>query len=313
MRILVALGGNAILAGDTERTAEEQFENVQKACKHLLKIISHGHRLTITHGNGPQVGDILLRDELARDRLPYMPLDVCVAESQGMIGYMIQQSLRKELKRAGIDLHVATILTETVVDANDPAFKNPTKPIGSFYSESEAARLKKEKGWHLVKEDKKGYRRTVPSPIPLSIVQGEMIRELMDLGVIVIAAGGGGIPVTSNDESKGVEAVIDKDLCAAVLARVIKAEVLLILTDVEKVYLDYGSPQQSPIDRMTVKDCSKFLSEGQFPAGSMGPKIESAIKFLESGGKLAIISSLEKADEALAGRAGTTIEGQSFF
>ena len=266
-----------------------------------------GIRITITHGNGPQVGDILLRDELAKDMLPYMPLDVCVAESQGMIGYMIQQSLRNELKRVGLDLQVATVLTETVVDVNDPAFKNPTKPIGSFCTASEAARLKKEKGWHLVNDSERGYRRTVPSPIPLSIVQGQMIRELMDLGVIVIAAGGGGIPVTSGDESEGVEAVIDKDLCAAVLAKIVEADVLLILTDVEKVFLDYGKPNQRPIDRMTVKECRKFLGEGQFPGGSMGPKIESAVRFLESGGKRVIISSLEMAETALTGKAGTTI------
>lgn len=307
MRILVALGGNAISAQKSEGTAEEQFDNVRKACKHLVGIIQKGHRINITHGNGPQVGDILLKNELAKDVLPYMPLDVCVAESQGMIGYMIQQSLRNELKKVGLKTQVATVLTETVVDVNDPAFKNPTKPIGPFCTESQAARLRKEKGWHMVNDSGRGYRRTVPSPIPLSIVQGEMIRKLMDLGVIVIAAGGGGIPVTLSDHSVGVEAVIDKDLSAAVLAKVVKAEVLLILTDVEKVFLDYGKPSQRPITRMTAQGCRKYLEEGQFPAGSMGPKIESAIKFLESGGKCVIISSLEKAEKALDGKAGTTI------
>jgi len=295
------------LARESKGTAEEQFDKVRETCKHLAGIIKQGHKVTITHGNGPQVGDILLKDELAKDTLPQMPLDICGAESQGMIGYMIQQSLRNELRRVGLDLQVATVLTETVVDANDPAFKNPTKPIGSFYTASEAARLKKEKGWHLINDSERGYRRTVPSPIPLSIVQGQMIRELMDLGVIVIAAGGGGIPVTSGDESEGVEAVIDKDLGAAVLAKVVKAKVLLILTDVEKVFLDYGKPSQRPVDRMTVQECRNFLEEGQFPVGSMGPKIESAVRFLESGGNRVIISSLEMAEEALAGRAGTTI------
>ena len=295
------------MARESKGTAEEQFDKVRETCKHLAGIIKQGHKVTITHGNGPQVGDILLKDELAKDTLPQMPLDICGAESQGMIGYMIQQSLRNELRRVGLDLQVATVLTETVVDANDPAFKNPTKPIGSFYTASEAARLKKEKGWHLINDSERGYRRTVPSPIPLSIVQGQMIRELMDLGVIVIAAGGGGIPVTSGDESEGVEAVIDKDLGAAVLAKVVKAKVLLILTDVEKVFLDYGKPSQRPVDRMTVQECRNFLEEGQFPVGSMGPKIESAVRFLESGGNRVIISSLEMAEEALAGRAGTTI------
>ena len=263
--------------------------------------------MIITHGNGPQVGDILLKDELAKDTLPPMPLDVCGAESQGMIGYMIQQSLRNELKKVGLDLQVATVLTETVVDANDSAFKNPTKPIGPFYDASEAARLKEEKGWHLINDSERGYRRAVPSPIPLSIVQGKTIRELTDRGAIVIAAGGGGIPVTSGAESAGVEAVIDKDLGAAVLAMVVEAEVLLILTDVEKVFLDFGKPRQRALDRMTLSECRRFLREGQFPAGSMGPKVASAVKFLESGGGRVIISSLEKAEEALAGRAGTTI------
>jgi carbamate kinase len=236
-----------------------------------------------------------------------MPLDVCGAESQGMIGYMIQKSLRNELRKAGLNLQVATVLTETVVDSSDPAFKNPTKPIGPFYSASEAARLKEEKGWHIINDSGRGYRRTVPSPIPMSIVQGEVIREMMDLGVIVIAAGGGGIPVTLGDESRGVEAVIDKDLAAAVLAKVVKAELLLILTDVEKVFLDYGKPSQRPVDRMTIQECRKFLVDGQFPSGSMGPKIESAVRFLESGGERVVISSLENAEEAMAGRAGTTI------
>ncbi len=306
-RILVALGGNAILSREGKGTAQEQFDNVDKTCKHLVGIIKQGHRVTITHGNGPQVGDILLKDELAKSVLPQMPLDVCGAESQGMIGYMIQQSLRNELRRSGLDMQVATVLTETVVNASDPAFQNPTKPIGPFYNASEASRLKDEKGWHLVNDSGRGFRRTVPSPNPLAIVQGEVIRELMELGIIVIAAGGGGIPVTFGDESRGVEAVIDKDLGAAVLARVIKAEILLILTDVEKVSLDFGKPSQRPLDRMTLQECRDFLVAGQFPAGSMGPKVESAVRFLESGGDRVIISSLERAEDAIAGRAGTTI------
>jgi carbamate kinase len=307
MRILVALGGNAISAQKSEGTAEEQLENIRKACTHLVGIMQKGHRIIITHGNGPQVGDILLKDDLAKDVLPNMPLDVCVAESQGMIGYMIQQSLRNELRKVGLDLQVATVLTETVVDVNDPAFKNPTKPIGPFCTAREAAQLRKERGWHLVNDSGRGFRRTVPSPLPLAIVQGQMIRKLMDQGVIVVAAGGGGIPVTSGPTSRGVEAVVDKDLSAAILAKVVKAEVLLILTDVEKVFINYEKPNQRPLTRITAKRARKLLDEGQFPAGSMGPKIESAIRFLESGGKRVIISSLELAEKALAGRAGTTI------
>ncbi len=307
MRILVALGGNAILQRKEKGTAEEQFANVSRACKHLVRFIRNGHSLVITHGNGPQVGDILLRNELVKGTLPPMPLDVCGAESQGMIGYMIQQAMRNELSSAGLDQRVVTILTETVVDANDPAFKNPTKPVGPFYTASEAARLNKERGWHVIDDSGRGYRRVVPSPVPLSIVQGGMIRELADLGATVIAAGGGGIPVTSTGQLRGVEAVIDKDLGAAVLAKVVKAELLMILTDVEKVYLDYNKPTQRPIDRMDTQQCRKLLEQGQFPAGSMGPKIESAVDFLQSGGLKVIITSLEMADEALAGRGGTVI------
>ncbi len=306
-RILVALGGNAILQKEGKGTAEEQLATVRRACRHLVAMIQKGNEVTITHGNGPQVGDILLKDDLAKDTLPPMPLDVCGAESQGMIGYMIQQSLRSELRKVGLNLQVATVLTETIVDGRDRAFKSPTKPIGPFYNASEAARLRGEKGWYLVDDGGRGYRRTVPSPTPLSIVQGQTIRELTELGVIVIAAGGGGVPVSSGVESRGFEAVIDKDFGAALLAKVVNAQVLMMLTDVEKVFLDYGKPERRAIHKMTVQECKKFLGQGHFPAGSMGPKIESAIRFLESGGERAIITSLELADEALAGRAGTTV------
>lgn len=307
MRILVALGGNAILQRKGRGTAKEQLDNVRRACGHLVGMVKQGHKLVITHGNGPQVGDILLKDELAKATLPPMPLDVCGAESQGMIGYMIQQAMRNELRTVGLDLQVVTVLTETVVDANDPAFNNPTKPIGPYYTATEAARLKEEKGWHLMNDSERGYRRAVPSPIPSSIVQGQVIRDLTDLGAIVIAAGGGGIPVTAAYPSKGLEAVIDKDLAAAILAKMVKAEVLMLLTDVEKVFLDYNKPGQRPIDKMTVQECRRLLHQGQFPAGSMGPKVESAVQFVESGGDRAIITSLEMGENALAGGAGTII------
>jgi carbamate kinase len=309
LRILVALGGNAILQRGSTGTAQEQFDNVRTACGHLVRIIQQGHRIVITHGNGPQVGDILLKDEMAKDSLPPMPLDVCGAESQGMIGYMIQQSLRNELRKAGLNLRVATILTETVVDENDPAFGHPTKPIGPFYTADEADQLREKRGWYVVEDSGRGYRRAVPSPKPVSIVQGEVIRELMDIGTIVVAAGGGGVPVTSGEDSRGVEAVIDKDLGAAVLANVVKADVLMVLTDVPQVYLDYNKPGQRPLRNASVGQCKAFLEQGQFPPGSMGPKIESAIRFIESGGEAAIITSLEMAEEALAGKAGTRILG----
>lgn len=307
MKVVVALGGNAILRSKEKGTAGEQLTNVDRACKHLVEIVKLGHTITITHGNGPQVGDILLKDECAKEILPPMPLDICGAESQGMIGYMIQQSLRNELAQAGISLQVATVLTETVVDAKDPAFENPTKPIGPFYTATEATRLKQDRGWHLVNDSGRGFRRVVPSPAPVSIVEGQTIKTLIDSGVIVIAAGGGGIPVTSGSESEGIEAVIDKDLGAAMLANLIKADILLILTDVENVFLNYGLPTQMALKRVTVQECRRYIAEAQFAMGSMLPKVEAAIHFLESGGKASIVSSLESAKSALDGTAGTTI------
>jgi carbamate kinase len=309
LRILVALGGNAILQRGSKGTASEQFQNVRTASEHLARIVRQGHRVVITHGNGPQVGDILLKDEMAKDTLPPMPLDVCGAESQGMIGYMIQQSLRNELHALGLNPHVTTVLTETVVDENDAAFQYPTKPIGPFYTAREADQLREERGWRLVEDSGRGFRRVVPSPTPLSIVQGDIIRELMDAGTIVVAAGGGGVPVTAGGDSRGVEAVIDKDLGAAVLAKMVRADVLMVLTDVPRVYLDYNKPSQRPLERVSVAECKAFLQQGQFAAGSMGPKVQSAVNFLESGGESAIITSLEMAEEALEGRAGTRIFG----
>lgn len=307
MKILVALGGNAILRRGEKGSAAEQFRTVREACVHLAEMIRQGHSLVITHGNGPQVGDILLRDELAKEILPPMTLDVCGAESQGMIGYMIQQSLRKQLSASGLEVEVVTVLTETVVDPTDPEFQSPTKPVGPYYAERDAARLRQEKGWHLVEDSGKGYRRVVPSPPPLSIVQGRAISELAGQGAVVIAAGGGGVPVTGGEDSRGVEAVVDKDLAAAVLARLVGSEVLMILTDVDAVYLDFDMPTQRPLAKATAEDCRKLLARGVFPPGSMGPKVQSAVDFLRSGGRRAVITSLGKAEEALAGREGTTI------
>jgi carbamate kinase len=310
MRILVALGGNAILRRGTRGDAKEQFTNVDVACKHLVKLLKVGNQIAITHGNGPQVGDILLASEMAKEVVEPMPLDVCGAESQGMIGYMLQQSMDDELRRAGLRTPVATILTQTVVDANDPAFRDPTKPIGPFYSKADAERLRREKGWTVVNDSGRGYRRVVPSPHPRSLVEAPVIARLFEAGVIVIAAGGGGVPVTLSKDGQalaGVEAVIDKDLGAAVLAKVIKADVLMILTDVDKVYLDYDRPRRRAVDKLTVKECRELLAQGQFPAGSMGPKVESAVGFVESGGERAIITSLGLAEKALSGKAGTAI------
>lgn len=239
-----------------------------------------------------------------------MPLDVCGAESQGMIGYLMQQSFDNELKSVGLNRSVVTVLTQTLVDANDPAFKNPTKPIGPFYSAMEASKLRQEKGWTIINDSGRGYRRVVPSPNPVEIIEGRTIRGLFDSGVVVISVGGGGIPVIREKDGRtltGVEAVIDKDFGAALLATSLDVEILLILTDVSKVSLNFGKPSEKNLERLTIAECENYLSEGQFPQGSMGPKVEAAIRFIKSGGKKAIITSLNHALDALEERNGTII------
>ncbi|HEV2225268.1 MAG TPA: carbamate kinase [Nitrososphaerales archaeon] len=309
LKVLIALGGNAILRHGEKGTAEEQAASVRVTARNLVSMVEDGDRIAITHGNGPQVGDILLRNELAKTILPPMPLDVCGAESQGMIGYLLQQAMDEELRMKGLDTGVVTILTQTLVDSDDPAFNNPTKPIGAFYSASEAARLRTEKGWKMVEDSGRGYRRVVPSPIPKDIVEKDTIIRLFRSGTIVVAAGGGGVPVIRGQDGRlaGVEAVLDKDRTAALLAGILHTEVLLILTDVDGVYLDYLGPNRRMLTNLDIATCERYLNEGQFPPGSMGPKMESAVGFLKSGGKRAIITSLESAKKALAGRAGTTI------
>jgi len=307
--VLIALGGNAILRHKEEGTAEEQFENVRITCHHLAEMVLEGYHIAVTHGNGPQVGDILLAYELAKGTLPPMPLDVCGAQSQGMIGYMIQQSLQNELQARGIHIPVATILTRTQVDRNDPAFSRPAKPIGPFYTAMEAKKLREEMGWVVENDSGRGYRRKVPSPEPVKILEELAIREIHEEGIIVIACGGGGIPVMEADGGKfiGVEAVIDKDHVAALLGNLIRAHTLLILTDVPCVYLNYGRPDQVGLDHLTPDEARKYLREGQFPGGSMGPKIESALRYIEGGGTRVIISSLESASLAMKEKAGTVI------
>ena len=310
MKVLVSLGGNAILKHGQKGTAEEQEANVQDTAKHLAALLRKGERIAITHGNGPQVGNILLQNEIARPILPPMPLDVCGAESQGMIGYMLQRALGTELGSGAPKTQVTTIVSQTLVDEEDPAFKNPTKPVGPFYSAKEAQQLRESKGWHIISDSGRGYRRVVPSPIPLDILEKETIIRLFETGTVVISVGGGGVPVIreKNGTIRGVEAVLDKDRTAALLAKTLGVETLLILTDVEKVFIDYGKPDQRALDRMTVQECKKYLAEGQFPEGSMGPKIESAVSFLSgSPGRRVVIASLEMAEEALKGTAGTTI------
>ncbi len=310
MKILVSLGGNAILQRGQKGTAEEQAKNLENTAKHLARLIRRGERIAITHGNGPQVGNILLQNEIAKDTLPSMPLDVCGAESQGMIGYMLQRAMRAELDATGLKMPVTTIVSQTLVDPNDPAFKNPTKPVGPFYTKQEASDLEQLKGWRMVSDSGRGYRRVVPSPTPIDVLEKENIVRLFEAGTVVISGGGGGVPVVKAKDGRlhGVEAVLDKDRTSALLAKIIGVETLLILTDVEKVAIDFGKPSQKTLDKMTVQDCKKYLADGQFPSGSMGPKIESAVTFVSNGtGKRAIIASLEKAEEALGGYAGTEI------
>ena len=310
LKVLVSLGGNAILQRGQKGTAEQQALNVEKTASHLVRLLRRGEKLAITHGNGPQVGNILLQNEIAKDTLPPMPLDVCGAESQGMIGYLLQRAFRGELDAGGPNVPVTTLISQTLVDANDPAFKKPTKPVGPFYNASEAADLERLKGWRMISDSGRGYRRVVPSPIPLDIMEKETIIRLYESGTVVISAGGGGVPVIKEKDGRlrGVEAVLDKDRTAALLGRILGVEALLILTDVEKVFINYGKDDQRALDHISVQDCRKYLAEGQFPSGSMGPKIESAISFLsESKGRTVQIAPLEKAEEALEGTAGTRI------
>ncbi|MBT9159278.1 MAG: Carbamate kinase 1 [Dehalococcoidia bacterium] len=308
--IVVALGGNAILQSGQRGSIPEQLENVGVACRHLAKMYSSGkYKMVITHGNGPQVGNILLQNEVASSLTPPMPLEVCVAATQATIGYMIQQTLANHLRAVGLKRHITTVITQVVVDKDDPAFRKPTKPIGPFYGLYEAQNLRQEKGWDMIKDGSRGYRRVVPSPRPLEIQETRIIRNMLDNGEIVIAVGGGGIPVVrERDRSlRGIEAVIDKDLATARLAEDINAEIFMILTNVEQVMLNYGDVNEVEIERMTADEAEIYLREGQFGEGSMKPKVEAGISFVKAGGRKTIISSLNKALEALEGKAGTMI------
>ena len=266
--MVVSLGGNAILKHTEKGTAQEQFKNVNETSHYIIELIKEGYHITITHGNGPQVGDILLVYDLAKDILPPMPLDVCVAQSQGMIGYMLQLSLKNMLKEFKKDKSVVTLLTQTLVHHEDPQFENPTKPIGPFYTALEATKLRKERKWVIVNDSGRGYRRVVPSPLPIGFVEEDCIKNLFSEGTIVIASGGGGIPVIKKEDGlfHGVEGVIDKDHAASYLASLIEAEILLILTDVDKISLFYNTPNQKFIDKMTTSQANKYLSEGHLLA-----------------------------------------------
>ncbi len=311
-RVLVALGGNAIKRPDEEGTYEEQLRAVRRTAEQLAEMVARGYELVITHGNGPQVGALLIQQEEGLRRgVPAQPLDVLNAMTQGQIGYMLQQALQDALRARGIRKPVITIVTQVLVRPDDPAFENPTKPVGPFYTPEEAGRLAREKGYairRVLPSGEKPYRRVVPSPDPVGVVEGDAIRAMVEAGMVVVAAGGGGIPVVEKGgRLEGVEAVIDKDLAGEKLAEVVGADILLILTDVRKVKLNYGRPDERDIDAMSVEEARRYMAEGHFPPGSMGPKVEACVRFLEHGGELAIIAHLDEALEALEGRAGTRI------
>lgn len=307
--IVLALGGNAIIPEHGTGRIEEQIEVTRSTVAQLVGAIKSGTQLIVTHGNGPVVGNIVIRNEAAKDIIPPMPLDICGADSQGGLGYMIQQAFYNELRKVAINKNVVTVVTQVIVDSRDPAFQNPTKPIGPFYDRSTANRLASEKGWVVVEDAGRGYRRVVPSPRPLRIVEAEIIHELVEAGRIVIAVGGGGIPVVETPDGmlKGVEAVIDKDFASSVLARVLSVEAFVIGTAVSKVAVHFGKSDQYDIDLMSVAEAKRYLAAGEFPAGSMGPKIQAAIEFLEGGGKEVVIASCDEIGRAIEGKAGTKI------
>ncbi len=308
-KIVVALGGNALQSGKAEPTAEAQLAVVKNTCARIAELSDKGYEVAVVHGNGPQVGRILLASETAKNVTPAMPFDVCGAMSQGYIGYHIQQALKYALSRLNKNIPVVTIATQMIVEKSDPAFTNPTKPIGPFYSEEEAKALETEKGYAMKEDAGRGWRRVVASPLPRKIVEISAIKQLWD-STIVIACGGGGIPVVENPDGtlEGVAAVIDKDFAAELLAEEVGADTLMILTEVEKVAINFNKPNQENLAKLTLSDAARYCDEGQFAPGSMLPKVQAAMKFVRANpDKKAIITSLDKAIDALEGKTGTVI------
>ena len=310
-RFVIALGGNAILPVGLEGTFEQQLNITRKTMDTVTLLAGQGHEIVLTHGNGPVVGNIVLRCDAgqALHGIPAMPMFVCGADSQGGLGFMLQQALQNSLKAAGLSHPVAAVVTQVRVDEKDPAFDNPTKPIGPFYDEQQAIEVRAETGWTVVKDAGRGWRRVVPSPQPIEVMEYEAIKAMADAGVLVIAVGGGGVPVKINDanELEGVDAVIDKDRASDLLGRLIGADTLVIITQVDKVYARFGEPDQEALDVLTVERARQMLADGEFPAGSMGPKIESAVSFLAGGGREVIITSPEEFLNSVEGKGGTRI------
>jgi carbamate kinase len=306
---VVAVGGNSLIKDAHHATVHDQDLAAHETAGHILAMIKEGWNVVVTHGNGPQVGFILRRSELAAHELHEVPLDACGADTQGAIGYALQQNLHNAFQRAGLDRDVATVISQAEVAADDPAFAHPSKPIGSFMGE-EQARQRREQGWDLIEDAHRGWRRVVASPVPLRIIELPVIRRLVEAGVVVITVGGGGIPVVRDQDGMlaGVAAVIDKDLASALLANALGAGLLLISTAVERVALNFGTPQQRWVDRLTLSEAKRYLAEGShFASGSMAPKIQAVINYLENGGTEGLITSPESIEDALAGRTGTRI------
>jgi carbamate kinase len=305
---VIAVGGNALVRAGEKGAIPEQIANARRISKSIVALMKSGLHLVVTHGNGPQVGAQLLRSERAAGQVYEQGLDVCVAATQGEIGYILQQALQLELQLAGVKKPVTTILTQVVVRADDSAFQMPTKPIGPFYSKSAAQEKAYQLGWEMVEDASRGYRRVVASPIPIEIVEADIIRGIMDQGILVIAAGGGGIPVVrENGLIRGVDAVIDKDRASLLLAMQLSADLLVFSTDADYVYLNFKRPGERALTRVDVRELAGYYEAGEFPPGSMGPKVEAAIKFLRAGGKEAIITSISNLAEAVMGDAGTHI------
>jgi carbamate kinase len=306
--MLIAVGGNSLIRSGETGTTAEQWANARRTAAAIVKLIQDGFRIVVTHGNGPQVGAQLLRSERASDQVPAQTLDICGAASQGEIGYLLSQSLCDELSLAGLSVPVASVVTQTVVRADDPAMGHPTKPIGPFYSRWRAEERQRQLGWEIVEDAARGYRRVVPSPEPVEIVELNVIRTLVNQGVLVVACGGGGIPVVRcGDQLKGIEAVIDKDRASALLASELGVDIFAISTDIDFVYLDFKKPSQRRLESITVSELEAHYVAGHFPPGNMGPKIESALRFIKAGGKEVVITSYEYLTAAIAGAVGTHI------
>jgi len=308
-RAVIALGGNAIIPAGHQGTIEEQRDITQKTMAQVAGMLEEGYELALTHGNGPIVGNILLRNESAKSIVPPMPLDVCGADSEGGLGYMIQQSLYNEFALRNLPFHVITLITQVEVSPDDVAFNKPSKPIGPFYNAFEAELMESDKGWHMVEDAGRGYRRVVPSPEPLDIIEKEAVRSLVESGFIVITGGGGGVPVLRSPDGqlKGAEVVIDKDKVAGLLAELIGATELILVTNVSRLALDYRKPTQRLLEKLTASELDTYYQEGQFPAGSMGPKVEAILRFLKKGGKKALITNPDELLQAVRGEAGTLI------